>query len=318
MHLIYLLWFVVSSLFLVKSADYLIKSLTKIAAYMKLSEFLLGFVIVAIATSLPELFVGITSALNGTPALSLGNVIGANILDITLVVGIAALLSRGIKVESKAIRSNTLYTFIITMMPLLLMADRIISRTDGVILLAIFALYIINLIQQEARFHGKIENGTRNEIIKSLAVALLSLALLMVSARFAVKYALLIAEGFGLPPILIGILLMSVGTTLPELTFETYAVVKNHGSMALGDLLGSVVVNTSLVLGIVALIHPIQADFTLFLTSCAFMVVIAFVFMTFVESEKFVSWQEGVALIFLYVLFIIVEINIHFIGAPHT
>ena len=116
-----------------------------------------------------------------------------------------------------------------------------------------------------------------------------------------------------IPSILIGLFMVSIGTTLPELTFEVKAVLAKHRYMALGDLLGSVVANSTLVLGVTALIHPITADFLLFITSASFMVVVAFLFMTFVESEKKITLQEGIALIMLYVLFIIVMFNMRII-----
>lgn len=310
MHLIYLLWIALSCAVLVKSADILVKSLVKVAEYFKLTEFAIGFIVVAFATSIPELFVGITSAFEGQPSISLGNVIGANILDMTIVIGVASLLSRGIKVESPSIRTDTLYTFFITLLPLILMADRSLSRLDGCMLLLVFVFYILNLLRQETRFRERLDGVSHKDFIHNLMITLIALLFLFASARYVVKYASLIAQELDVPPILVGLILISLGTTLPELTFESRAVMRKHGYMALGDLLGSIAVNTTFVLGVVALIHPIEADFTLFLTSAVFMVVVGFIFMTFVESEKYISWQEGVALILLYVLFLVVEMNI--------
>ncbi len=295
---------------LVKSADLLVKGLVKIAEYFRMTEFGIGFIVVALATSVPELFVGITSALEGKPSIALGNVIGANILDLTIVIGIAALLSRGIKVESPSIRMDTLYTFFITLLPLILMADKEISRMDGCILLIVFAFYMLNLFRQESRFRERLDSVSHRVFVRNLFVVLFALVLLFFSAKYVVKYASLVAEDLNIPPILVGLVLISLGTTLPELTFESRAVMRKHGYMALGDLLGSVAVNTTLVLGVTALISPIHADFLLFTTSAVFLVVVGFIFMTFVESEKFISWQEGVALILLYVLFLVVEMNI--------
>jgi len=295
---------------LVKSADLLVRALTKVASYLKFSEFIIGFMVVAVATSLPELFVGITSALAKTPALALGNIIGANILDMTLVIGITALLGRGLKIESITVRTDTIYMFIITLLPLLLMADNEISRADGFLLILVFALYVMNLLRQETRFHDKLDGVTKKEATKHSIYALIFLILLMFSARYTVKYALLITQDLDVPPILVGLIILSLGTTLPELTFETRAVLKKHGSMALGDLLGSVIINSSLVLGVTAIIYPIHANFMLFVTSCVFMIVISFIFMTFIESERYLSWQEGLALLMLYILFVIVEVNI--------
>jgi cation:H+ antiporter len=105
--------------------------------------------------------------------------------------------------------------------------------------------------------------------------------------------------------------MISFGTTLPELTFESKAILARHRYMALGDLIGSVVANSTLILGIVAVIHPITiTNFLIFLTSSFFMITVAFLFMTFIECEKHILWQEGIALILLYILFVIIELNI--------
>ncbi len=308
-----LLLFIGACAVLVISAELLVRSLTKVAFYLKLSEFVIGFMVVALATSIPELFVGITSALGGNPALSLGNVIGANIIDLTLVIGIVTILRRGIKVERKAVRTDTMYMFIIVVLPLVLMLDHQISRFDGIILLVTFFLYVLRLFKQERRFRETIDHVSKSEFAKNVMLACVSIVLLLASADFLVEYASSLAIELSVPPILIGLFLISFGTTLPELAFESKAVLARHRFMALGDLVGSVVANTTLVLGIAALIHPIEANFLLFLTSSFFMIVVAFLFTTFVNAEKHILWEEGVALIFLYILFVIIELNIRMI-----
>ncbi|OYT39748.1 MAG: hypothetical protein B6U86_04970 [Candidatus Altiarchaeales archaeon ex4484_43] len=259
-----LILFVLTCIVLVKSAETLVGSLSRIASYFKVTEFVVGFMIMAFATSIPELFTGISSAMESTvespkTSLAIGNVIGANIIDLTLVIGIAAILRRNIKVETKAV------------------------RTDAV----------------QGEFH------------KNLILFVISISLLFISAHFLIEYAHALALELGVPDILIGLLMISLGTTLPELTFETKAVLSEHQYMALGDLIGSVIANSTLVLGLTAIIFPIQTtDFVLFMTSAFFMLTIAFLFITFIEAEKHITWQEGIALIFLYILYMIVVLTI--------
>lgn len=306
-----LLMFIGACIVLAISAEFLVKGLTKVSYYLRLTEFVVGFMIVAVATSIPELFIGITSALNKYPVLSLGNVIGANIIDLTLVIGIASILRRGIRVETKAVKVDTLYMFIIMLLPIILMFfDHEISRLDGCILLVAFFLYIFRLLGQEKRFRETIDHIPRKEFFTNVAISAISLVLLFLSANMAVKSATSLAVDLSIEPILIGLFILSIGSTLPELTFESTAILERHKYMALGDLIGSIVVNSTLVLGITAIICPIRADFLLFLTSSFFMITVAFLFMTFVECEKHILWQEGVALILLYILFVIVEITI--------
>lgn len=302
--------FIGACIVLIISAELLLKSLTRIAYYMHMSDFVIGFMVVAVATSIPELFVGITSAIEGAPELALGNVIGANIINLTLIVGIITLMKRGLKVQTKTVRTDTLYMFSITLLPTILMLDHQISRFDGFILLVAFFLYVIRLFKQERRFREKIKAVSHKAFIGNLLIVIISVMLLLLSADVIARSAKELAVELSVPAILIGLFMISLGTTLPELTFASKAVLSKHRYMALGDLLGSVVANTTLVLGTTALIHPIYPDFLLFITSAMFMVVISFLFMTFVESEKKITVQEGIALLLLYVLFIIVLSNI--------
>jgi len=298
---------------LILSSEYLVKSLTRVGICLDMSEFVIGFIIVALATSIPELIIGINSAFEGVPSLSLGNVIGANIIDLTLVVGIVALLRRGIRIETKTVKTDSTYMFIIALLPLVLFLDGELSRYDGLILLGAFTLYIWRLFNQEHRFRDRLKGADKRELLPNLIYASICLMVLFFSANIIVDASRVIAEDYlNVPPILVGLFMISFGTTLPELTFETRAIFMKHQYMALGDLIGSVIANSSLVLGITSMIHPINADPLIFMTSAFFLVVVAFFFMTLVEVEKHILWQEGIALILLYVLFLIVELNLRF------
>lgn len=309
-----LMIFIFAFIVLVIAAELLVKSLTKIASYLDMAEFVIGFIIVAVGTSIPEFFVGVTSALDGNPKLALGNVIGANILDLTLVIGIITLLKRGITIETKAVEKDTLYMFAVMSLPLILMLDRDISRLDGFILIAVFILYVLKILSQKKRFRERLKETTHKVFINNVILAVSSIILLMISAHFVIEYSRLLALDFGISDILIGLFVLSIGTTVPELTFESKAILMKHRYMALGDLIGSVVVNSTLVLGVTAIICPIQittdVEFLMLLTAAFFMLTVAFLFMTLVEYERHILWQEAIALIFLYILFILVEITI--------
>src|SRR3989338_7469329 len=135
MLLISLILFLISCLVLVVSGGFLVKLIVKIASYLRLSEFVVAFIIMAFSTSIPELFVCISSAISGNPALSLGNVIGSNIADLTLVIGIVALLGNGIKPQNPLIKKDSLFMFLIALVPIALMIfDQTLSRIDGIIL----------------------------------------------------------------------------------------------------------------------------------------------------------------------------------------
>lgn len=253
--------------------------------------------------------------MNHNPELGLGNVIGGNIIDLTLVIGILALLKRGIVIDTKTVRIDTLYMFVITTIPILLMLDQELSRLDGGILLIAFFVYIFQLFSQEKRFREILNGIIKKEFLWNMGISVISIIILFFSVWAIIENASIIATSFMIPSILIGLFVVAFGTTLPELMFDVTAILKKHSYMALGDLIGSVIANSTLVLGVTALIYPIQADFLIFLTSSFFMLTVAFLFMTFVAAEKHILWQEGIALILLYIFFVIIEFNIRMIEA---
>lgn len=318
MMLLNLILFVVACLILVKSADWLVGSLTKIAEYFKLSEFVIGFIVMALATSVPELLVGVTSVLEETPLLGLGTVIGSNIIDLTLVIGVAVLLGKGIKLREKTIRKDIFYMMLITLLPIILMfLGNGLSRLDGAILLFFFIFYMWRVFKQRRRFRKFIDSVTREEFTLSTFGFFMSLILLFFSAELVVRFGSLISTELGLPTILIGLFVVAFGTSLPELTFEARGVLAKHEEMIMGDIVGSVVMNTTLVLGVMALLSKniiTMESPLIFFSSAAFMVLIAFIFMTFAESERGFSWNEGISLILLYVFFMIIEFYIKTIG----
>ena len=310
MLLISLILFLISCLVLVVSGSFLVKLIVKIASYLRLSEFVVAFIIMAFFTSIPELFVGISSAISGNPTLSLGNVIGSNIADLTLVIGIAALLGKGIKLKNPLIKKDSLFMFLIALVPIALMIfDQTLSRIDGIILTSIFIIYMWHLVKERKELKEQFIENNRKHIALTIFFFILCLGILFLSAHFVVKYATQLAIGLLLPVMAIGLFLIAIGTSLPELVFETRAVLAKKGDLAVGDAMGSVVCNSTLVLGVTAMISPITNSFFIFLTSAIFMTIVTFLFMIFIRSKKGLSITKSAMLIILYILFILVEFH---------
>jgi len=304
-----IVYFLIAAGVLIVCGIYLVKSLTKISKFLGISEFSAAFIIMAFATSIPELFVGISSALAGNPSLSLGNIIGANILNLTLVTGIIVLLSKEVKFESGKVGKEVYFMLLILIVMIgLFVIGKELSRIDGVILLGLFSIHVYGIFKKRKKYTAKIKNGRMKlSGFYWLIIFLLTLIGLFISSSFAVRYASLLAIDLNLPKIIVGLFLLSIATTLPELVFGISASKMKHKEMAIGDQIGSVVVNTAFILGIVALIHPISAEFVPFLVSAVFMFIAAFIFVTFVKSGGKLEKYEGISLILIYVLFVIVE-----------
>jgi len=306
-----LISFGIACIILIFSGIYLVKSLTKIARFLGISEFSAAFIIMAFATSIPELFIGVASALAGSPDLSLGNIIGANIINLTLVSGIIILSAGEIKFKSKRIGADVYFMLgSLLLMIVLYIIGRELSRIDGLILLVWFSMHTFGILRKRRRYKEKLKNGEENGISNFywLLIFLLALVGLFISSNIAAKSAVAIAVDWNLSKMMIGLFLLAIVTTLPELIFGLSASKMKHKEMAVGDQIGSVVTNTALILGVVALIHPIQAEFMPFLISSIFMFVSAFIFVTFIKSGGKLEKYEGISLILIYVLFVIFQI----------
>jgi len=316
MLLLNLLIFLASIGLLILSGSILVKSLTKLASFLKVSQFALSFILMALATSLPELGVGIVSAINKIPNLALGTVIGSNIADLTIVIGVAVLLSKRIKVEPQSVRTDSFIMFFISLLPIVLfLLGNGLSRIDGAILVLVFIAYSYWIIKEREKFRKQTKNRIkRYESILHTVLFIFGVGLLYLSSELVVKYGKLISLDLGLKEIMIGLFLVAFGTSLPEIVFEVSSAIKGYSDMALGNIMGSVVCNSTLVLGVASLIFPITANFLLFLTSAIFMVIITFLFVAFVNSGKELTWLEGLSLLMLYGFFIMVEFHINPLG----
>jgi len=292
------------------SGSYFIRSLTKIAAFLRMSEFVVSFILVGLATSLPELFVGINAALANQASLALGNVIGSNIANLTIILALPILFARGITIDRQTLKKDSVYMFIVALLPMVLMAiGSGLSRFDAIILIVVFLVYSIWLIKQGRAFRKPFSDGVKRwEVILSSFIFIVSGFVLYWSANFTVKYATLLSFDLLVPPIFIGLLIVAFGTSLPELVVGFTSVLHKHHEMMLGNIIGSVVINSTLVLGITALITPISnVAMDVYLSSMAFMIGAMVLFMIFVRSGDRITWKEGLILLSLYVVFLIVE-----------
>jgi len=308
MTLSYIVIIILASGVLVKAAHWVIKSLIYLSQRMKISEFVIAFILAGIATSLPELFVGISSALNKTPILSLSNIIGSNIANITLILGITILLLGGLDIKIKTINRNIIYTGLLLMYSLLLCLDGVLSRLDGVALLVSFILYNLILIHQSQDINKIVVKAKKKELTKNIFLFIISIALLLLSAQIIVNAANNLAIELNIPLFIIGLFVIALGTSLPELILGVRAAHQKHKDMIMGGILGSIAVNSTAVLGITALISPIIVkDKVLFISSIIVLLTAYLLFGVFSYSRKRISWQEAMILLFFYITFTITQ-----------
>ncbi len=318
--LLYLILIFLLSFILVKATDILIVNFGALSAKTKIRKFALTSLILGLATSLPELFVGLSASFAGKSILSLGNIMGANIANLSLVVGGAALISGALRVEDIFLKKDVFYVFLAATAPMILLTDKVLSRIDGLILLTLYVFYQIVIFsekkhrqefkktQERGVIHRLIRKMNHLETKKEIGWILLSIIILLFSADFLVKVAMKLAVDLNLPLILIGLLIVSVGTTLPELVFSIKAIKDKQSSMVFGNLSGSIVANATLIIGLVALISPIRIQaFTSYLLATMAFVIIFGLFYFFIRTKHRLDRWEGLILFLIYLLFIIFQ-----------
>jgi cation:H+ antiporter len=313
---LYIIIFIISCALLFGSSKLVIKSLLRIAKFLGWKEFVVAFLAMSFAASLPNLFVGISSAIYKIPQLSFGDIVGGNVIDLTLAIALAVLFTKGgIVAESRTVQKTSIFTLIAAILPLVLIADGNFSRIDGILSIAFFFFYLYWLFSKRERFVD-IYNSYKIPILKGLKIFLqdlggviLGIILLLVAAQGIVRSAQFFAGTFHLPVSLIGILIVGLGNALPETYLAINSAKRGDNWMILGDLMGSVIVPATLVIGIVALICPIKINnFSPFVIARFFLVVSALFFFFFVRTDRKITKKEAVFLLSLYFAFVIIEI----------
>lgn len=312
---LYLFIFIISCAVLFWSGSFLISALMRIARFLGWREFVVAFFVVAFAATIPNLFVGISSALRKIPELSFGDVVGGNIVDLTLAVALATLIAKSLPAESRMVQTSSIFTIFIAILPLLLILDGTLGRGDGIILILVFAFYIFWLFSKKERF-TKIYDGNKTPIIKELGALvkdlgriILGVIFLLLAAEGIVRSAIFFAESLNLSIALVGILIVGLGNALPETYFAIVAARKGQTWMILGDLMGAVIIPATLVLGIVALICPIKiVDFSPFVIARFFLIISAVFFLFFIRADRKITTKEALFLLGTYITFVLVEI----------
>lgn len=305
--------FLFSFFFLGYSSGFLVRALTGIARFLRLSEYAAAFILMSVATSAAELFIGIAAAARGVPIFSFGDVLGANIINITLVIGLAALLGGGLSVESKILRKNFFIIFGLAFFPIFLAADGMISRGDGLVLLLLLVFYLWSVAREREHFKKTINHLPRHKTyqgsaLRSFMLFGLGVAILLASSSLLVWSGSALAKKLSIGTFTFGILFISLGSTLPELAFSIRAALLKHRSMAVGNALGSVAFNAAGVVGIVSIIHPIVVERTSMLSVPGIFLLLAFLFFNIFLARKMnISRREGWVLVSLYIAFILSE-----------
>lgn len=307
---------VIFSFLLIKGTEFLVDALDRLSRTTKLGKFALTSILVALATSLPELFICLAAALEKEQTLALGNILGSNIANLSLVIGGATLIGGSLSIFGDFYKKDLLAVFLAALLPIFLLLDNTLSRVDGLLLLLVFGVYNYTILAEKrprkvrGEGTGILRRLNKSGTKKQVAWVFLGAAVVLFSADMIVKIASDLAKEMNVSLMLIGLFVVAIGTSLPELSFSIGAARKKQVAMIFGDLIGSVVANATLILGLTALINPIRVqNIQVFYTATAFFVIIFLMFWYFVKTKRKLERWEAAVLIAVYVLFVFVQFS---------
>ena len=308
--LIVLLMMAGGLLLLTAGADALVRGATSIARRVGISPLVIGLTVVALATSLPELLVSVGASLRGSPGVALGNVVGSNIANIGLILGTAAVLGP-IGVKAQIIRIDAPILLVCSLAMIGVGLDGTLSRIDGVVLVTALVGYIVFNIRmsrkepEAAALQEEFGEGLARELPLWKAVLFLisGLAGLLFGADLLVDGAVQVAASFGIPDAVVGLTIIAIGTSLPELATSVAAAYRGEGDIAIGNAIGSSIFNLLGILGATTVIHPLDAG-SIAVEDLLVMTGFAVLVLPLLRSDVTLSRREGALLLTAYAAYI--------------
>ncbi|MCB4743660.1 MAG: calcium/sodium antiporter [Sulfurovum sp.] len=298
--------FVTAMGILIWGADILIYQSEKIALRFNIPEFIIGATLIALGTSLPEMAASIAASAENKTDIAISNVIGSNIFNITLVLASVFLIARNISPSRDFFSKDSTWILMPVFTFILVILDDIISRFDAILLLLLMGSYVFFLFQDTRNMPKEdLEDVAKKPFVwvSTLSMLILGFILVIIGAHFTVESASDIAKSFGISEWVIGIILISLGTSLPELVVSVSAAIKGKVDMAIGNIIGSNMANISVVLGSAALIKPLPIKSLHYIFDITVMG-IATLLLVFLVANKLYTKSAGTILLIILGLFL--------------
>lgn len=298
---------VIGFFLLIKGADFFVEGSSSVAKLLRVPSIIIGLTIVAMGTSLPECAVSVTASLSGNNALAVSNVIGSNIFNLLVVCGFCALFTP-LAVQKDTIKRDIPFSLICTIVMLILgWISMSLGHLDGVIFLVIFAGFIIMMVRSALNARSEAQDGDEIEVLpvwKCIVYIIGGAIAIKYGGDFVVDGASFIASAMGLSQNLIGLTIVALGTSLPELVTSIVAAKKDEVDMAVGNVIGSNVFNILFVLGIAATISPVAFIFENVIDIIV-LIAVTLIIWFFAWSKNEINRKEGVAMLALYVIYMV-------------
>jgi len=314
----------VSFIILAKSADFLVDGAVAIAVLLKIPKIVIGIVLVGFATTAPEFTVSLLSALQGLPEIALGNAVGSVIVDDAVALGLGIIVAPvAIMVESRILKRFGIFLIIIDIIAFFLAFNGIINRWEGLILLSLLVMYLVWVFVSEKKRKNDDENSPYDseleEYVKPGGVLKQFLRFgagvvgVIIASHFLVDSSRYIAEYLHVSKAIIGLTIVAIGTSLPEIATCIVASRKGHGDLALGDILGADILNILWIIGAAATAKQISVSFEMIIFSFPSMMVVVGTMLIFARmGYKFQRWK-GIVLVSLYLIYLVIAIILFFV-----
>ncbi|MFZ3301889.1 MAG: hypothetical protein WA152_04210 [Microgenomates group bacterium] len=290
-----------------------IKSVQRISRTLKVSSFVVSFILLGFFTSISELSVGVNSIIENEPEIYVGNLIGASIVLFMLIVPLLAIVGKSIRISPEFQGFNLPASLVVVALPVMLTLDGTIGKFDSIVCVSLFIFLIISIQAKKGLFDNlaNFETDKSVKFGKEILRIIFGIVVIFIASRFVVEQTNYFAEILNVSPFLISLLVISIGTNVPELSLVIRAAFMKNNQVAFGDYVGSAAFNTFLI-GILSLAYkkPIILSNS-YVTSLLFLVVGLFIFYLFARSKNTVSRIEGLFLLSIYILFLYVEIMGH-------
>ena len=286
-----------------KGADFLTEGASALARRMHVPEIVIGLTIVAAGTSAPELFVSVVSALNGTPDLAVGNVVGSNTMNCMLIVGCAAMVAP-MTISRSTVRKDIPFAVMASILLTCIALDNYLGRIDGIILLLGFVVFMAYTLLQAK--NGQAEPQTEVRQLNpwlSVLFLVIGLAMLVAGSNIFVDSASSVAAALGISEGVIGLTVVAGGTSLPELATSVVAARKGQSAIAIGNVIGSNVFNILMILGLTAVISPLQIEGITTIDMAVMLVSVSLVWL-FSYTRFTVERWEGASLVIGYLVYL--------------
>lgn len=304
---IYILILVASLYVLIRASDLIVFGITNYARKFGISEYLIGFLVVAVGMSTPEFLSSLMGALDNNSGIVVGSFFGSVITSLLLILGISAIFGKKISLESRLLRETRHLLLFLAAIPVVFLLFGGISRSGGLVLIFAFAAYVLYLWKREGTL-GELKKDVKiKKIWKDIFIFLGALVALLLAARWMVFSATNVASMLGISSYLVALIVVGFGASLPDLTVQIRAVKTGHTHIAFGDILGSTLVDMLLFMGIIAVIRPITVDVnSIILSSIFYLGGLSLVLWLIKHREM--DYKHGIMMVFFYCLFITLEI----------